>query len=42
MREVKRIEGELIALKAHLTSEAAETKAAQLLRDIETFKRAHR
>ena len=42
MREVERIEGELIALKAHLTSEAAETKAAQLLRDIETFKRAHR
>jgi len=42
MREVERIEEELIALKAHLASEAVETKAAQLLSDIETFKRAHR
>jgi hypothetical protein len=42
MREVERIEKKLIALKAHLASEAAETKAAQLLSDIETFKRAHR
>lgn len=42
MREVERIEEELIALKAHLTSEAAKTKAAKLLNDIDTFKLAHR
>lgn len=42
MREVERIWEELIALKVRLTSESAKTKAAQLLSDIETFKRAHR
>jgi hypothetical protein len=42
MREVERIEEELIALKARLTSEAAKTKAAQVLSDIGTFKQANR
>jgi hypothetical protein len=41
MREINRVEKELVALKRRMTSGSAKVKAEKLLTEIRAFKRAH-